>query len=374
MQFNFIENDYVVDLNTEGVRYAGSKKYLIPHIMQQVEKLKGVKKVLDGFSGTTRVAQVFKKAGYDVDSNDLAEYSKIFGHCYLINNKPKKYYDEYIEYLNSLEGVEGYFTQYYSADGKNSIGTDGKKNNWHRINTLKIDAIRNEIDNITDNYTERCVLLTALLLAADKVSNNLGHQVSYLKDWVSRSLELLVLKPPKLIINNGNYNVYKKDIMDITDEYDLTYIDPPYNTNNEITVTTRVRYASYYHLWTTLCKNDKPKVFGAANRREDVASDSNFGAVNDYELTNYDRVFDTFKCLFEGLNTRYIIMSYSNKGKVTIKDLKECISKTYKLIEIEQIEHKENVQKFLTTNRDWLGDETDYFEYLFVFEKKNLTN
>lgn len=371
MQFDFIENNYVADLDTEGVRYVGSKKYLIPYIIRQVNKLHNVKEILDGFSGTTRVAQAFKKAGYDVDSNDLAEYSKVFGHCYLINNKPKEYYNKCIEYLNSLKGVEGYFTQYYSADGKNSIGLNGKKNNWHRINTLKIDAIRDEIDNITDSYTERCVLLTALSLAADKVSNNLGHQVSYLKDWASRSLEPLILKVPKLIINNGNYNVYKKDIMDITDEYDLVYIDPPYNTNNKITVTTRVRYASYYHIWTTLCKNDKPKVFGAANRRKDVASDSNPGAVNDYEVTNYDYVFNVFKHLFENLNTKYIIMSYSNKGKITIKDLEQYISKTYKLIEIEQIKHKENVQKSLTTNMNWLGDETDYFEYLFVFEKAN---
>ena len=31
----------------------------------------------------------------------------------------------------------------------------------------------------------------------------------------------------------------------------------------------RVRYASYYHIWTTVIKNDKPQLFGKVNRRED---------------------------------------------------------------------------------------------------------
>jgi len=369
VQFDFLYNEFLPDIKTEGVRYTGSKKYLIPYILDEVKKL-NVKKILDGFSGTTRVAQALKLSGYNVDTNDLTEYSKVFGYCYLINNYTEKFYEEYIEYLNSLEGVEGYFTKYYSADGKNSIGLDGKKKNWHRNNALKIDAVREEIENITNNYIEKCVLLTSLLLAADKVSNNLGHQVSYLRNWASRSLEPLILRVPKLIINKkGSYNVYKKDIMDIKGNYDLSYIDPPYNTNNKITTTTRVRYASYYHIWTTLCKNDKPKLIGAANRREEVASDSNPKAVSDYESTNYDHVFTTFKNLFKSLNTKYIIMSYSNKGKITVRDLEQYISKTYNLINIRKIEHKENVQRILTTNKNWLGDESDYFEYLFVFEK-----
>ena len=369
MQYDFIYDEFLPDIKTEGVRYTGSKKYLIPHILNEIKKL-NVRKILDGFSGTTRVAQALKLSGYDVDVNDLAEYSKVFGYCYLINDKPKIFYKEYIEYLNSLEGVEGYFTQNYSADGKNSIGLDGKKKNWYRNNALKIDAVRGEIENVTNIYVEKCVLLTSLLLAADKVSNNLGHQVSYLKNWANRSLEPLILKVPNLIINKkGNYNVYKKDIMDIKDTYDLSYIDPPYNTNNEVTITTRVRYASYYHIWTTLCKNDEPRLMGAANRREEFASDSNPKAINDYEYTSYDHVFNTFKNLFDSLNTKYIIMSYSNKGKITVEDLEQYISNTYNLINVKKIEHKENVQKGLTTNKNWLGDESNYFEYLFVFEK-----
>ncbi|HUY28512.1 MAG TPA: DNA adenine methylase, partial [Candidatus Binataceae bacterium] len=51
--------------STEGIKYAGSKLKLIPHILQLARKV-NAKTVLDGFSGTTRVSQAFAQCGYDV--------------------------------------------------------------------------------------------------------------------------------------------------------------------------------------------------------------------------------------------------------------------------------------------------------------------
>lgn len=368
MQLSFLDG-CITNITTEGIRYAGSKTKLIQSIMDILDELTDVSTVLDGFSGTTRVGQALKLFNYNVGSNDLAEYSKVFGNCYLINNKPKKYYLEYIAHLNNLVGIKGFFTSNYSSSGETSVGMDGKKKNWHTKNAMKIDVIRAEINKLTTDYVEQCVLLTSLMLAADKVSNNLGHQVSYLKDWAPRSLTDMVLEVPNLITGNKLYKIYQEDILNITDAYDLVYLDPPYNTNNTTTMTTRVRYASYYHIWVTLCKNDEPNLYGAANRREDVSSDSNVNAINDYESTNYDHVFNTFKQLFKNLNTKYILLSYNNKGKIVIPDLVEYISDVYNLISVQEISHKENVQKNLTTNKKWLGDVSDNFEYLIMFKK-----
>ena len=63
-------------MNTQGIRYSGSKKNIVPKIVEIVKKL-DVKNVLDGFAGTTRVGQAFKMSGYNVDSNDLSIYSKV---------------------------------------------------------------------------------------------------------------------------------------------------------------------------------------------------------------------------------------------------------------------------------------------------------
>ena len=71
---------------TEGIKYAGSKLKLLPHILQLVKKV-DAKTVLDGFSGTTRVSQALARLGYTVVCNDVAVWSKVFGMCYLLNTE-----------------------------------------------------------------------------------------------------------------------------------------------------------------------------------------------------------------------------------------------------------------------------------------------
>jgi len=57
------EKDSIDAPPTEGVKYAGSKLKLLPSILQLARRV-NAKTVLDGFSGTTRVAQAFAKRGY----------------------------------------------------------------------------------------------------------------------------------------------------------------------------------------------------------------------------------------------------------------------------------------------------------------------
>jgi adenine-specific DNA-methyltransferase len=354
---------------TEGIRYTGSKKEILPKILELTKRL-DVKNILDGFGGTTRVSQMYKIAGYNVDCNDLAEYTQIFAKCYLLNKNPKSYYEEKIKYLNSLPGYRGWYSENYGGDPKKStsIGEDGLKKPWQLHNTTRLDAIRDEIDKISGDDIEKSVLLTSLVMALDKVDNTLGHQVAYLKDWSGRSFNKLELKVPNLLLGSGNYNVFKGDIFDIKGGYDLIYLDPPYGTNNEKTKTTRVRYASYYHLWTTIIKNDKPQLVGKSKRRYEFSSDTLPGAVSVFESTNYDRVKGSIDKLLE-LDSKYFIFSYNNKSKVKISDLVDIFSQ-HRLLETIEFSHKENVMKKLTSNKEWLGDQNKNLEYLFLIEKK----
>lgn len=363
-----------MSIKTQGIRYSGSKKEIITSILDITKNL-DVENVLDGFAGTTRVAQAFKQSGYNVDCNDLSIYSQVFGNCYLVNNQPESFYKDKIEHLNNLKGVDGWFTQNYGGVVTNNIKgnavqPDGKKRPWQKHNTMRLDAIRDEIDRISDNEVEKSVLLTSLIMAMDKVDNGLGHQVSYLKDWAPRSSNNINLEVPQLIVGDKKYNSLSSDIFSIENEYDLVYLDPPYGTNNEKTKTTRVRYASYYHLWTTIVRNDKPDLFGASLRREDVSSDTKPGAVSVFESTNYNVVKDSIYNLINNLNSRYFLFSYNNKSKVTIPDLIDIFSTDFNLVETRYFKHKENVQKKLTSNKEWMGDTGENLEYLFLIEKK----
>jgi len=68
----------------------------------------------------------------------------------------------------------------------------------------------------------------------------------------------------------------------------------------------RVRYASYYHLWTTIIRNDRPALVGAANRRQDA---SDVCAASAFEEFRRDpngryRVVETIKSLLRQTRAR----------------------------------------------------------------------
>lgn len=99
---------------TEGVKYAGSKLKLLPHIIPVVCGLRDVDTVLDGFSGSTRVSQALYQTGrFHVVSNDISVWSEVFARCYLQADRPAAYYQSLIDRLNALEGREGWFTETY---------------------------------------------------------------------------------------------------------------------------------------------------------------------------------------------------------------------------------------------------------------------
>jgi adenine-specific DNA-methyltransferase len=363
-----------LDFSTEGIRYTGSKREIVPRIVTMVqEHCTEVETILDACAGTTRVSQAFRKSGYSVTANDLASYTQVFGSCYLLNEKPRAYYEDWVCHLNELEGIEGWFSQNYgglvtdNVKG-NTIQEDGQKRPWQVHNTKKLDAILEEIPRLTKDPVEHSVLLTSAILAMDKVDNTMGHQVSYLKRWAKRSYDSMKLFVPQLIPTGKPCFLSQKSIFDVQPYYDLVYIDPPYGTNNQKTKTTRVRYRSYYHLWTTLCQNDKPSLHGAALRRYDASSDSLPNGISIFENTNHEVVFDATKKLLQDLNCRYVLFSYANKAKLSEKDVRDIFGE-YKLLKFLSFDHKENAMKHSTSNNEWLGDQNKNQEFLILVEK-----
>ena len=59
-------------METQGIKYTGSKKEILPALLELIKPL-NIKTVLDGFSRTTRVSQALKQAGYTVYANDIAD-------------------------------------------------------------------------------------------------------------------------------------------------------------------------------------------------------------------------------------------------------------------------------------------------------------
>jgi adenine-specific DNA-methyltransferase len=360
---------------TEGIKYAGSKLKLIPYILDITHKLKP-KTILDGFTGTTRVAQAFAQSGYHVTTNDRSLWSSTFAKCYLQNTRDKAYYAPLLEHLNNLPPQDGWFTEYYggSAHTPSSIGLDGLKKPWQLHNTRRLDAMRSEIDKLGLPDIEKAVLITSLINALDGIDNTMGHYAAYLNTWSPRSYKTLNMKVPALLQNSGNHQVHCKDIFDILPDthVDLAYYDPPYGSNNEKMPPSRVRYAAYYHLWTTVCLNDKPQLFGKALRRSDTSDNYSPSIFEDFRRGESGRfvVVEALEKLIINTQARYIILSYSSGGRATAQEISDVINQHGQLIAIEEIDYKQNVMATMRWTHEWIREaEQPHREFLFVIQK-----
>ena len=354
-------------IETQGVKYAGSKLKIIPNIVELLTELKGVTNVLDGFSGSTRVSQAFAQLGYNTTSNDISAWSEVFGTCYLKSTQNDKYYQEIINHLNNLEGYDGWFTNNYGGR------EDQTKRPFQAKNTRKLDAIRDEIDNLNLSWVDKCVLLTSLIYALDAVDSTLGHFVAYLSEWSPRSYKDLKLKLPARFPIISENKVIKNDIFDTIakNEFDFVYFDPPYGSNNEKMPPSRVRYNSYYHIWTTVIQNDKPTIFGKANRRED-SRDTVDASVFEEFRKDTDGHFIAMKALgklIKETRSRYILLSYSSGGRATKSELNDIISESGKLIKAVEIDYQKNVMGNMRWTNEWINSDGKYHEYLFLMEK-----
>jgi adenine-specific DNA-methyltransferase len=357
--------------DTEGIKYAGSKLKLIPQILQLAARVRP-RKILDGFSGTTRVSQAFAKFGYEVVCNDVAVWSKVFATCYLKGQSAERYHS-LIRHLNEVKPRDGWFTEFYGGDPAQKCEF---KKPWQIHNTRKLDGIREEIDSLSLDPVAKCVALTSLILALDQVDSTLGHFVSYLREWSPRSYNSLNLRVPAIIqnIHGPVHSVHQSSIFELAPQFksDLAYFDPPYGSNNEKMPPSRVRYASYYHIWTTICLNDKPALFGKANRRVDSSDTVAASPFEDFRKESSGKFIavQTIKRLLEVTNANFIILSYSSGGRATSEELNGVIKSCGNLVQVMEIDYKRNVMAGMKWTNEWLREaESPNREFLFLIEK-----
>ena len=360
-----IFNDTIEVPATEGIKYTGSKLKILPYILQMISGLE-VRSALDAFSGTTRVAQAFAQVGFNTTANDISDWSKVFATCYLLANKSDEYYQPMIDYLNSLKGEYGWFSEHYGGEGP-----EGKRP-FQLKNTMRLDAIREEIDRMKLTWEDKCVLLTSLIFAMDAVDNTIGHYAAYLSGWSPRSHNDIELKLPKRFPITTQNAVLQGDVFDATKTYhDLVYFDPPYGSNNEKMPPSRVRYAAYYHLWKTIVLNDKPQLFGKANRREDTRDTVSPSVFEEYKKNEEGNfiAMQAIKDLIEQTKAHYILLSYGSGGRATEQELYDIINSYGNLIDAREIDYKQNVMSGMRWTNEWVTTDNQYKEYLFLMEK-----
>ncbi|MDR7363834.1 DNA adenine methylase [Nocardioides marmoribigeumensis] len=235
------------------IKYLGSKRTLVP-VLGEIAAAVGARTALDLFTGTTRVAQEFKRRGVEVTANDRAAYSAVLSDCFVATDAATvdlDALDEALAHLDALPGRPGYVTETFCHASRY----------FQPHNGARIDAVRHALETDFADHPLRAVLMTSLLVAADRVDSTTGVQMAYLKSWSPRSYRDLRLVRPDLLPGPGTtLRGEAADAVDLVGPVDLAYLDPPYNQH---------RYETNYHVWETLVRGDEPDHYGVACKRVD---------------------------------------------------------------------------------------------------------
>ena len=91
------------------IKYIGSKRALLPSIVELVRVLPRVRTALDGFSGTSRVGHALKREGLRVTANDHATYAYTLARCYVAADRKRLLRDtqRLVQELHQVAGASG---------------------------------------------------------------------------------------------------------------------------------------------------------------------------------------------------------------------------------------------------------------------------
>jgi adenine-specific DNA-methyltransferase len=287
------------------IKYIGSKRLLVPAILEIVRGLAGVRSVIDLFSGTSRVGHALKGAGFRVLANDHNAYGATIARCYVQADAEDVVHDaeRLVREFNHLPGVSGYFTDTFCIRSRFFQPKNGES----------VDAIREAIARKALPPELEAVMLVSLMEAADRVDSTTGVQMAYLKEWAARASNDLQLRVPEVLpqARYGKGAAHELDALVAVEalEADLLYLDPPYNQH---------KYLGNYHIWESLVRWDKPEVYGVACKRVDCRTR---GSV----FNSRPQIMAAMRKVVTSARAKYLVVSFSNEGYIAREEMEALL-------------------------------------------------
>lgn len=296
------------------LNYIGSKKSLLNYLDYVLNKeidieLKN-KIFFDGFAGSGIVSKYFnRKYDFINYSNDLEYYSYVINYVLLKCNYSDKLRD-LIEKCNNLEPKNGLITENYSENGEE------KRLFWTIENSKKADAIlyyiNDEYEQKNITFNELMFIKASLLSNLDKVANTASVYGAFLKNYKTASLKNFILEPIHNDTNIKNIElnkVFNDDVNNlINNNYDIVYLDPPYNGR---------QYSSNYHPLNFVARYDSNiELYGKTG----LLKNSN---KSKYSISK--EVKNSFNDLITNLKAKYILLSYNNEGLMSSSEIRDVL-------------------------------------------------
>ncbi|MDO4628808.1 MAG: DNA adenine methylase [Planctomycetia bacterium] len=326
------------------MRYIGNKENILNQI-DTILRTHGVQgeSFFDFFSGTTSVAQYYKRLGYRVFSSDLMYLSYCMQKAYIENNSEPEFtallptldfrretiidfpLHVVADFLNQLPPVKGFIYQNYTPGGTASLKTS--RQYFSDENGCRIDAIRQKIEQWkTENLlteSEYFILLTCLIETVSLYANVSGVYAAFQKKWDPRAVKPLILRTIKTISNQRENQVFNVNSMELCSqiEADILYLDPPYNER---------QYAPNYHLLETITRYDNPVIHGVTGMRDYKMQKSTF--------CNPKTALESLEFVARNARYRFLVLSYNSEGIMLEKEILRVLSQFGK-VTMEQFEY-----------------------------------
>jgi adenine-specific DNA-methyltransferase len=228
---------------------------------------------------------------------------------------------------------------------------------------MKADAAREYIETLTHlSKQEKAYLVTSVIFALDKVDNTVGLQQAYLKEWRStRSDENMTFVAPSMLEGPKGKHIVGNCLEVQYPEAEVAYLDPPY---------TPADYSTYYHIWDSIARWDKPDVALKTNRRVDrVKSSKNRDTGMVSPWYSKKTALKATEKLVDRLPVKYCVFSYSDEGLIALQDMKKLCSK-YTSYHIHEQQHARHVMSGIGAGAKTLTEEEKKnIEYVIVIEK-----
>ena len=376
-------------LTEQLITYIGNKRSLLPFIKQGVEIVqkelnKEFLHCFDVFSGSGIVSRFLKSYASSITTNDLETYAKIISSCYL-SNKSSINFDELDKIHSELvkstaneistcelnNSCPGFVSELYAPKDEDNVQF-GERCFYTPYNAKYIDIMRQKITDEVPMELQK-FFIAPLLSEVSVHANTAGIFKGFYKNSRTgkgqfggngkNALERIKgkIELPLPIFSNfecPSY-IFQEDantlILDEMlynhlpeKEFDLAYIDPPYNQHP---------YGSNYFMLNLIANYQRPDC-------EKISRVS--GIPKDWNRSSFNRKRDaaeSFTNLVSSLRAKYLMVSFNSEGYISKNEMINILEKvgTVTVLDISYNAFK--------GSRNLKNRDIYVSEYLFIVKK-----
>jgi len=329
-------------------KYMGSKRVLLPFILQNIEKL-NFSRALDAFSGSACVAYALKNTGAEVHANDFLRFAFHTAKATVENNTTKLTDEDIALLLRRNQRAKTFIQDKFNALYFEPADNQFLDNLWANLERLP-------------SPIKRSLALAAACRAAMKKRPRGIFTFTGKKGWDGREDLRLSMQDQFIravaLFNHSVFSNKKRnkaiwgDVFEIDPKgYDLVYIDTPY-----ISPFSDCDYTRRYHFVEGYCTYwEKAEILESTSTKKIRSYKTDFSSKN-HAIEAFDRLFEHFR-------KAKLVVSYSSTGIPSKEQMVKMLKQYKRSVTVQEIAHRYHHGN----HRHKVGDNNNAVnEYLFI--------